>query len=259
MYSTSIRRHNMTDDNAWLSKCTRQTLPVPPLERYIHILPDNVVKKRLAPHERGEKGYVPDFATLKDRDDNEIAAIKLVEDNLPNFTVRVPKLVYQGADFNVWTRIPGVCVDRVEQWAKISPRQMQGLVYQARDLILQLSRIPNPYPDYIVRSPHDTGRLFRPKQFSDVGPFTSVQSLLAGNPHLEGEIHPYSRPVFSHMDWDMSNIILAPNLDYIIGVVDFERAAWFPEGGKALHNAVFQWDGWKELFDGSEEWLEGRQ
>lgn len=65
--------------------------------------------------------------------------------------------------------------------------------------------------------------------------------------------------MFSHLDWDLSNLILAPNGDAVVGVVDWERAAWFPEAGKAMHKMVYQWDGWEGLFDDSEEWLMPRE
>lgn len=54
------------------------------------------------------------------------------------------------------------------------------------------------------------------------------------------------------MDWDLSNIILHPNLDAVAGVIDWERVAFFPEGGKSIHLMCHQWEGWKSLFDGIE-------
>jgi hypothetical protein len=51
------------------------------------------------------------------------------------------------------------------------------------------------------------------------------------------------------LDWDLSNIVIAENRDAVVGVVDWERACWFPEAGKAMHNMVFQWPGWDELFE----------
>ena len=51
------------------------------------------------------------------------------------------------------------------------------------------------------------------------------------------------------MDWDLSNIIIAPNGDYVVGVVDWERAAWFPEAGRAVHRKCHQWPDWDGLFD----------
>ncbi|KAF8542046.1 hypothetical protein BDD12DRAFT_916387 [Trichophaea hybrida] len=235
----------------WLSKCTPQRMPMPPLERYIYVLPENVVKKRLQEHEKGYRGYLPDFTTLKKRDDNELLALELIREHLPNLSVRVPGLVYKGEDFNVFTRIPGICVDRTEVWEKITQRQREGLLYQTRDIIKQLSLIPNPNPGR-VHSPHPSGILFRPKQLQHVGPFPSTTSFLEYNKHLEGLIDPSSQPVFSHLDWDLSNLILAPNGDAVVGVVDWERAAWFPEAGKVMHGLVYQWDGWEGLFDDSE-------
>jgi len=73
-------------------------MPMPPLERYIHILPEYVVKKRLQEHEKGYRGYLPDFTTLKKRDDNELLALELIKEHLPNLSVRVPELVYEGKE-----------------------------------------------------------------------------------------------------------------------------------------------------------------
>lgn len=68
---------------------------MPPFERYIHLLPDHVLKKRLRRDERGYNGYLPDFSTLKMRDDNELLALRLVQEytNVP-----VPQLVYEGEE-----------------------------------------------------------------------------------------------------------------------------------------------------------------
>jgi hypothetical protein len=82
-------------DNYWLSQCTVENIYMPPLERYIHLLPDHVLKKRLGHHERGFEGYIPDFTTLKLRDDNELAALKLVQEYTD---IPVPKLVYEGEE-----------------------------------------------------------------------------------------------------------------------------------------------------------------
>jgi hypothetical protein len=82
-------------DNDWLSLCNNDKLYMPPLERYIYLLPDHVVKKRLKESEEGFNHYIPDFETLKKRDDNELAALKLVQEYTD---IPVPKLVYQGEE-----------------------------------------------------------------------------------------------------------------------------------------------------------------
>lgn len=68
-------------------------MPVPPFDRYIYVLSSHVVKNALAPQERGYDGYIPDFATLTARDENELEALKLVREytNIP-----VPQLLHQG-------------------------------------------------------------------------------------------------------------------------------------------------------------------
>lgn len=80
-------------DRQWLSKCCDENMPCPPLDRYIHILRQHVVKKRLRDGELGDNNYKPDFSILEIRDENEIRALELVR----KYTdVPVPKLVYQG-------------------------------------------------------------------------------------------------------------------------------------------------------------------
>lgn len=52
------------------------------------------------------------------------------------------------------------------------------------------------------------------------------------------------------MDWDLSNIVLYLNMDAVAGVIDWERAAFFPEGGRSIYRMCYQWRGWETLFDG---------
>lgn len=54
------------------------------------------------------------------------------------------------------------------------------------------------------------------------------------------------------MDRNLSNIVLRPNMDVVAGVIDWEMAAFFPEGGKSIHRMCHQWAGWETLFDGIE-------
>lgn len=62
-------------------------------------------------------------------------------------------------------------------------------------------------------------------------------------------ITPHSKPVLSHLDWDLSNIILHPNLDAVASVIDRERAAFFPDVALSVHRMRHRWRGWETLFD----------
>ena len=68
-------------------------MPVPPFDRYIHILHDHVVKKRLVPGEVGFDDYKPDLDTLEMRDENEILALELVREHT---SIPIPKVVHRG-------------------------------------------------------------------------------------------------------------------------------------------------------------------
>lgn len=63
-------------------------------------------------------------------------------------------------------------------------------------------------------------------------------------------INPLSLPVLPHMDWDLSNVVLHPNMDGVAGIIGWERAAFFPESGGSVHRMCHQWRGWETLFDG---------
>jgi hypothetical protein len=124
---------------------------------------------------------------------------------------------------------------------------------QVRGYIQQLTKIPNPEGG--LRSLIPCGELFH-LQPPYRGPFKSTADFLGAyadcDVPLIHEITHDSEPVFSHMDWDLSNIILYPNLDAVMGVIDWERACFFPEGGRAIHKMCHQWEGWETLFDGLE-------
>jgi hypothetical protein len=121
--------------------------------------------------------------------------------------------------------------------------------------ILQLAqKIPSPGS---VRSLVASGEIYH-FQLPCQGPFDSTRSLVETYAKPENvrtpiaEIPTDCQPVFSHMDWDLSNIILYPNLDAVKGVIDWERACYFPEGGKSIHGMCIHQFGWETLFDGLE-------
>jgi hypothetical protein len=99
--------------------------------------------------------------------------------------------------------------------------------------------------DKSVRSPIASGEIF-PNQLPYHGPFDCTKDFLKAYENAEPsyihQINPHSKPIFSHMDWDLLNIVLYPNLDAVAGVIDWERAAYryFPEGGKSIHRVCHQ-------------------
>lgn len=133
----------------------------------------------------------------------------------------------------------------------MSPRQREAIRLQVQGYIKELSKIPNSSSG--IRSLVSSGEIFH-LQLPTRGPFTSTKELVTtyANHEILGEIPHDCKPVFSHLDWDLSNIILYPNLDSVAGVIDWERACFFPEGGRSVHKMCHQWDGWETLFDGLE-------
>lgn len=156
--------------------------------------------------------------------------------------------------FNVFARIPGITVNEGPVWDKVTPRQREGIKLQVRDFIKQLAtNIPNQTGS--IRSLIPSGEISH-LQLPHRGPFDSTEHFLTRYkdedlPYIH-QINKNSKPVFSHMDWDLSNIVLHPNLDAVAGVIDWERAAFFPEGGRSIHRMCHQWGGWEMLFDGLE-------
>ena len=143
-------------------------------------------------------------------------------------------------------------------WDNISPRQLEGIRLQVQDYIKELARVPNDPGG--VRSLSGSGEIVH-NQLPHRGPFNSTSDFLRSykdeDVPLNHETNPLSLPVLSHMDWDLSNIVLHPNLDAVAGVIDWERAAFFPEGGKSIHRMYHQWRGRETLFDGIQFPLEG--
>ncbi|CAG9954271.1 unnamed protein product [Clonostachys rosea f. rosea IK726] len=233
-------------DQAYLESCKDEHMPVPPFDRYIYVLPKYVVKKPLSIGETGYQGYKPDVETVSQRDENEIEAMKLVQEytNIP-----IPRVLHRGEGFNVFERIQGVTVNEKSIWDRVNPRQREAIRLQVQGFIQQLAAIPNLTGE--VRSLVPSGQIFH-LQLPNRGPFKSTKDFTKAyaDHSVLGAISSESKPVFSHMDLDLSNLILHPNLDSVAGVIDWERACFFPEGGRSIHHMCHQWSGWETLFDG---------
>ncbi|XDG07723.1 hypothetical protein ABKA04_007338 [Annulohypoxylon sp. FPYF3050] len=233
-------------DEGYLRDYREEDMPVPPFDRYIYVLPSHVIKKRLSLGETGFDGYIPDFATLEARDENELKALELVREytNIP-----VPRVLHQGKGFNVFERIEGVTVNEKAIWDCVNLRQREAILLQVQGYIKELSTIPNPTGG--IRSLVPSGEVFH-LQLPNRGPFTSTRKFVTtyASHDVLSTIPLDCQPVFSHLDWDLSNLILYPNLDGVAGVIDWERACFFPEGGRSIHKMCHQWDGWEKLFDG---------
>lgn len=136
------------------------------------------------------------------------------------------------------------------EWDKIPLRQQEGIKLQVQSYIKELIKIPNETRQ--VRSLSKSGEIMH-NQLPHRGPFRSTGDFLRSYQHEDvpfiHQINPSSLPVLSHMDWDLSNIVLHPNMDAVAGVIDWERAAFFPEGGRSIHHMCHQWRGWELLFD----------
>lgn len=137
------------------------------------------------------------------------------------------------------------------------PTANEKLFLQVQSYIQELAKVPNFSTGMRLQSP--SGEIIHP-QLLHRGPFESTEAFLrvyekVRVPFVQ-QIHTLSKPVLSHMDWDLSNIVLYPNLDAVAGVIDWERAAFFPECGKSIQRMCHQWDGWETLFDGIEFPLE---
>lgn len=256
-------------DQEWLKKCQPESLPVLPFDRYIYMLEHHVVKKALQPGELGYDGYQPEISTIAQRDENELHTLELVRQYTD---IPVPKLIYQASGqaavipkcaclytamvanqprFNIFERIPGITIFEGPVWDTINPRQQEGLKLQVQGYIRQLAKIPNDMGG--VRSLSTSGEIIH-TQLPFRGPFKSTADFLHTYKDVDAplihQISPFSSPVLSHMDWDLSNIVLHPDLDGVAGVIYWERAAFFPEGGGSVHRMCHQWRGWETLFDG---------
>lgn len=153
--------------------------------------------------------------------------------------------------FNIFERIPGISIFEGRVWDTISPRQQEGIKLQVQDYIKQLAKIPNEIGG--IRSLSTSGEIIH-TQLPLPGSFKSTADILHSYKDVDApfirQISPSSSPVLSHMDWELSNIVLQPNLDGVAGVIDWERAAFFPESGGSVHRMCHQWRGWETLFDG---------
>ncbi|KAI9786525.1 MAG: hypothetical protein M1816_007907 [Peltula sp. TS41687] len=148
-------------------------MPLPPFDRYIHMLPRHAVKKRLEPGELGYDGYEPDLSTLEMRDENELLAMELVREHT---SVPISKLIHRGYGFNVLERLQGITVHDRASWEKVTPRQREAIRLQVREYIQQPAQVPSPHPPGSIRSLVESGEIFH-AQLPHRGPFTSTKGL----------------------------------------------------------------------------------
>jgi thiamine kinase-like enzyme len=63
-----------------------------------------------------------------------------------------------------------------------------------------------------------------------------------------------AKPVFDHLDWTPSNVIVHPNGDYVAGIIDWEYAAFIPDPADYFLRGITEErskkEDWWSLFDG---------
>ena len=125
------------------------------------------------------------------------------------------------------------------------------------------TQIPNA--NNSIRSLAGSGEIMR-RRFLHSDPFDSTNDLLHAYKYSGENIKPFvqqikkeSKPVFSHFDLSLRHLILHPDLSSAVEIVNWEKACFFPEAGRALHQTCDQFEGWEDLYNGlvfpETEWI----
>jgi len=96
-------------DEQWLSQCLDEKLVHPTLDRKVYVLDNYIIKKQLSHGERGHNGYVPIYSAVRQRDENEILALELVQEYT---SIPVPRVVHSGNGY-VYVRCEKITSIRV--------------------------------------------------------------------------------------------------------------------------------------------------
>jgi aminoglycoside phosphotransferase (APT) family kinase protein len=227
----------------------------PSHRRHVRATDKYVMRIPLEPEERDYFDGTHDTAFTHLLDENLVLATKLVQEYT---TVPVPKVIHYVPEMTVLEWIDGVDLD--EAWNRVSPRQLAGIKLELRDYIRQLWTVPNLDSEVFavgtLCKTHEI--LFSSKRtYPHRGPFKSsaeysehVHALFGRVPHFGGN----TKPVFDHMDWFQSNIVLHPNLEKIAAIIDWEYAGYTPEP-RDMHVGdlpIEKWarPEWADIFDG---------
>jgi len=202
-------------------------------------------------------GGTHDVELTRLHDINLVQATKVVRE----FTsVPIPNVIHYDRTMTVLEKIEGVDLDSA--WDRVSPRQLAGIKLELQSYIKQLWTIPNLASDiFAVGTLCDTHEiLFGDRAYPHQGPFRTtaeyrlhVPGLFGRNPHFPQNV----KPVFDHMDWFQSNIIILPNLDKIAGIIDWEYAGFIPDP-QDMHVGDVPIDEWRRpewanIFEGLEQ------
>jgi len=218
----------------------------------------HVLRIPLKPEERDYFGNTHDIGFTSLLDENLVLATKVVREYT---TVPVPQVIHYDAEMTILQMIEGVDLDSV--WGRISKRQLEGIKEELRGYIQQLWTIPNLFSeDFAVGTLCKTHEILfsSNRQYPHQGPFKTTSQYRSHIPGLFGRNPQFSddaQPVFDHMDWYQSNIIIHPNLDGIAGIIDWEYAGYIPDPDE-LHRgdvAIEDWGRpeWANIFDGLEQ------
>ena len=217
-----------------------------------------VLRIALKPGERDHYGNTHDPQFTRLLDENLVLATEVVRKWT---TVPVPQVIHYDTEITVLKVIKGVDLDAA--WSRVSKRQLDGIKHELRGYIEQLWRIPNlSSEDFTIGTLCRTHEILfsSNREYPHQGPFKTTKEYRSHVPGLFGRTPRFpedAQPVFDHMDWYQSNIILHPNLDGIAGIIDWEYAGYIPDPGELHRGDVPTEDWgrpeWADIFDGLEQ------
>jgi len=214
-----------------------------------------VIRVTLEPGELDEFGSTHDYTHTILQDENLVLATNLVKSHT---TVPVPAVVHVEEGLTVLEMKEGI--DLEQAWDSLSSRQLDAIKLELRSYIEQLRTIPNPHAaEFAVGTLCLTHELLfvTDPTYPHKGPFKTIEEYRHHAPGLLNHTPKFSKhakPVFDHMDWYQSNIILTPNLDRIAAIIDWENAGFVPDP-KDLHRGdvpIEEWSKpqWADILDG---------
>lgn len=230
----------------------------PSHRRHVRATDKYVFRITLKAGETDYFGNKHDPAFTRLLDENFMLATKLVQEYT---TVPVPRVAHYDPQMTVLELVEGEDLDVA--WSRVSARQLTGIKLELREYIKQLWTIPNLAADnFAVGTLCNTHEILfsNDRTYPYQGPFKTteeyrhhVPGLFRRTPHFETD----ASPVFDHMDWFQSNIILHPNMDKIAAIIDWEYAGFIPDP-RDMHVAdvpILEWGRpeWADIFDGLDQ------